>query len=350
MFQRHKLLLLFFFLSVSSLLCLSSSPLSIYQVHNPAEIKHLSIYIEKISPIYNGDATSNHCVGCNCTFRTSDDIEPLIHCLISKSEYVTTSKKDATFIFVPVYTNLLRKMGKEVTLESILQTDDAFKRWHGARHIVVDSIISNNSSHFGFGDQHLLITPSMPLAFIRGNRWINSRHILIPPLQTTAQAKVKKTSNVVFIGNIGVDKKGSLELANTTPYDKMAEEVCKSKFVVFKSGEEFTIPLLYDAIRCQTVPVLISQGFLPAYANTVLNYSDFSMRVAPNNLSTLWNRIDTFDRSKLSTKTVRAITWPTDLKVADDDAAAILFDFLVIRHRVLKPVLRRTYLGSDEYI
>jgi hypothetical protein len=45
----------------------------------------------------------------------------------------------------------------------------------------------------------------------------------------------------------------------------------------------------------------------------------------------------------------RYLTWPvTGLRRGS--ASEVLFDYLNTRHRVLRPTMRRTFIGSDEFI
>ena len=58
-----------------------------------------------------------------------------------------------------------------------------------------------------------------------------------------------------------------------------------------------------------------------------------------------------FDHWASDPQVTRYLMWPkAPSDVAPDNAAGVLFDYLNTRHKVLRPTLRRTFIGSDTYI
>lgn len=337
------------------------SLMNLFPVESPAGGKPLSIYIETISPEYNSEITPNKCSDCSCSFENNDDLEPLIHCLIKKSPFITTSKKDATFIFTPIYTNHRRANNMETSLSAIqnMKDDEAFKRWKGCRHLTVDSFKEQREidNFLEFSDQHLVITTNMTIELIRSNRWMNSRHILVPPLQWMKQyPKTDKQLEILCIGNspeaVSFAKDNNIPIyEKTNNKAELARKMQESKFTVIFAGEGIEPFLIYEAIRSMSIPVLVSGPFLPAFANTHINYSKISIRTDANSVM---SRIRSFNMDGVAaelTKASKLLMWPLDgASAAIDNAGGVLFDYLNTRHRVLRPVLRRTFIGSDQYI
>ena len=331
----------------------------------PAEMlsgeKPLSIFVETIDPEWNAETTAQNCIGCSCKFQNDDDLEPLIHCLISESRFVTSSRKNATFIFVPIYTNGRRKLELSSELSGVrsVANHDSFTRWKGSRHVVVDSYRSTRPDvgYLKFSDQHLVICTNMTIDFVRENRWMNSRHILVPPLQALDEYPEKpKSRKILCIGasRVAVDwaSANHIDLIdNVTNKPRLIDEISRSTFTVLFPDANVEPFLLYEIIRARSVPVLVSPPFLPAFANTHINYSRISIRV--EDPVHIMSRIEAFDQTALSAlaHSARYLMWPkAPSDVAPDNAAGVLFDYLNTRHKVLRPTLRRTFIGSDTYI
>lgn len=323
--------------------------------------KNLSIFIEEIPQKYNIDLFPGITDPCDLNNNESDMLEPLVHCILKNSPFVSDSKKDSTFIFVPMYTNALRRQNKLINLSSIVK-DDAFKRWKGSRHIVVDSLMTNQhiSGFTNFKDQHLLISTNISIEFIRENRWMNSRHILVPPIQKFNLYPLKPNrEGVIFIGKSEQMKEAAKSLSykvleNINNTYEFLEEISSAKYIVFEPSEDIPPFLIYDILRMQIIPIMVTRSFLGAYANTHINYSRISMRIEPGKLmETLEKRIKEFDyeeSAKYLENVVKYLFWPLNGIPSMDDASGVLIDYLNTRHRVLRPVLRRTFIGSDEYI
>jgi hypothetical protein len=131
----------------------------------------------------------------------------------------------------------------------------------------------------------------------------------------------------------------------------VVHEVAASSFTILYADRNFPPFFVYEIIRARSVPVLISGPFLAAYANTYINYSRISLRT--ENLSSALLRIQTFDMKGIEKALAQSATylmWPLDGVAKADNAAGVLFDALNTRHRVIRPVLRRTFIGSDDYI
>ena len=332
----------------------------------PAEMlsgeKPLSIFVEKIDPEWNAETTAKNCIGCSCKFQHDDDLEPLIHCLISESRFVTSSRKNATFIFVPIYTNGRRKLELSSELSGVrsVANHDSFTRWKGARHVVVDSYRSSrpDGEYLKFSDQHLVICTNMTIDFVRENRWMNSRHILVPPLQALDEYPEKPKSRKILCVGASMN---ALDWASANHIDiidhvtnkpKLIDEISRSSFTVLFPDENVEPFLIYEIIRARSVPVLVSPPFLPAFANTHINYSRISIRV--EDPAQIMPRIAAFDQSGIANalaRSARYLMWPKAASgVAPENAAGVLFDYLNTRHKVLRPTLRRTFIGSDTYI
>ena len=345
--------------------------MNLFQVDNPVGGKKLQIYIEKVDSKWNSNATN--CSSCSCNFNFPDSLEPLVHCIIEKSPFVTKSKKDSTFIFVPLYTNNLRRAGVESNFLNLFKKDDAFTRWRGSRHLQIDSFQSQkeNPQYMKFDnpddkkidDQHVFITTNLTIEAIRSNRWLNSRHILIPPLQMRdeyPEIKVKKRT-FLFLGNSEQVRKlhqkyeDSILIESFSDSKRIFDEVSNSEFTVIHPNEEFLPFFIYEVIRSNSIPILISGPFLPAFANTHINYTKVSIRINPNNVSYINfdDRIQKFDKLNALqeiSKVKKYLMWPKNGVATENNAAGILLDYLNTRHRVLRPILRRTFIGSDSFI
>jgi hypothetical protein len=325
----------------------------LFHTEFPSGGKNLSVFIEDIPAKWNSNVT--RCLDCSCSFTTPNSLEPLVHCVLKRSPFVAKSKKGATFVFVPTYTNSLRSVGVAVPLANVV-SDNAFTRWKGSRHLVVDAFADTRPlpDYFNFSDQHIVIATNMTVDFVRANRWLNSRHILVPPLQGLREyPKGVKTRAVLAIGRRDrfphdvpfsvVDDVSSLE--------KDVAAVAESNFTILLADEQFPPFLIYEIIRAGSVPVLVSGPFLPAYANTYVNYSRISIR--SENLTAAFGRIQNFDMRGVAqelAKSAAYLSWPLDGNAKSDNAAGVLLDALNTRHRVIRPILRRTFIGSDEYI
>lgn len=345
--------------------------MNLFQVDNPAGGKIMQIYIEEIDSKWNSDVLN--CSSCSCKFNSLDSLEPLVHCIIEKSSFVSKSKKDSTFIFVPLYTQNLRQAGIEANLYDILKKDDTFTRWRGSRHLQVDSLLSQNEDpqYMKFyntdskkiEDQHVYITTNLTIETIRNNRWLNSRHILIPPLQMRDEYPEIKEKNrtFLFLGSSDLIKKlhkkyeKSMLIETFSDKKKVLREISNSEFTVIHPNEEFLPFFIYEIIRSNSIPVLISGPFLPAFANTHINYTKISIRINPNNASLLnfekrIQNFDKFDALEEISKVKKFLMWPKDGVATKNNAGGILLDYLNTRHRVIRPVLRRTFIGSDTFI
>lgn len=334
-------------------------PMTLFPIKTPDGGKPLSIFVDTLDEEWNSELTQNHCTDCSCEFHTDDDLEPLIHCLIKESPFAVKSKKDATFIFVPIYTNHCRKNGRPSTLSSIqsVRNDESYTKWKGCRHLVIDSYRSAASdvSLFDSTDQHLVINTNMTIEFVRENRWMNSRHILVPPLQALSSYPVKeKVREILCIGTSDRARTWSAannikRIADVDDKAVLVEEISASMFTVLFPGEGIEPFLIYEIIRAHSVPVLVAPPFLPAYANTHINYSRISIRT--NDVDEILSRIKGFDRNGIEaelSKSAGYLTWPKNPHdVAPNNAAGVLFDYLNTRHRVIRPVLRRTFIGTD---
>lgn len=345
--------------------------MNLFQKDNHPHDSQFAIYIENIDSKWNFDA--NKCAGCSCQFNKSDSLEPLIHCIIEKSPFITNKKTDSTFIFVPFYTNNLRKKGIENTIQTVSQFSqtktDAFYGWHGCRHLQVDSLLTmdNNISYMQFNqekknlDQHIFITTNMTIEYIRSNRWMNSRHILIPPLQMLKEYRESsnRPSQFLFLGNTSIIKSlhknfsESILIDSFQNKEKLFDAMSKSIYTVFQPDETFLPFFIYEILRSNSIPVLISGPFLPAYANTHINYSQISIRIDPKNISSFDERIKKFDKEKALKEISRIkqfLMWPLDGIATKTNAAGVLLDYLNTRYKVLRPVLRRTFIGSDKLL
>jgi hypothetical protein len=332
--------------------------MSLFHTDFPSGGKDLSIFIEAIPPSWNTAFTPGNCSDCSCPFTHPNALEPLVHCLFKKSNFTTPVKKDATFVFVPVYSNSLRAAGRRAELSAIV-SDDAFTRWKGSRHIAVDAFMEPAArlDYLRFVDQHLVISTNLTIDFVRSNRWFNSRHILVPPVQKVEQYPLKrKNREILCLGASALlkeaaDERGLRVIDNISDWASVIEDIAGANFTILYADTKFTPFLIYEIIRARSVPVLISGPFLPAYANTYINYSRISIR--SENLTVAFDRISHFDSEGISAelaKSARHLMWPLDGVAEADNAAGILFDALNTRHRVIRPVLRRTFIGSDDYI
>lgn len=345
--------------------------MNLFQVENPVGGKKLQIYIETINSKWNSDVVN--CSSCSCKFNFPDSLEPLVHCIIEKSSFVTKSKKDSTFIFVPLYTNNLRQAGIESNLLNLFKKDDTFTRWRGSRHIQVDTLLSQNENqqYMKFDnkdskridDQHIFITTNLTIESIRSNRWLNSRHILIPPLQLRDEYPEIKEKNrtFLFLGSSEKIKKihqkyeNSMLIESFSDKKKVLDEVSNSEFTVIHPNNEFLPFFIYEVLRSNSIPVLISGPFLPAFANTHINYTKVSIRINPINASSQFfekriQNFDKFDALKEISKVKKFLMWPKNGIATENNAGGVLLDYLNTRHRVLRPVLRRTFIGSDNFI
>jgi hypothetical protein len=138
---------------------------------------------------------------------------------------------------------------------------------------------------------------------------------------------------------------------DVSSWEKVVGEVARSNFTILLADDKFPPFLIYEIIRAGSVPVLVSGPFLAAYANTYVNYSRISIR--SENLTDALNRIQNFDTKGITqelSKSAAFLSWPLDGKAKSDNAAGVLLDALNTRHRVIRPIMRRTFIGSDEYI
>jgi hypothetical protein len=331
----------------------------LFHTDYPSGGKDLSFFIESISSQWNTDFTRNNCSDCSCSFSIDNDLEPLIHCILNRSNFTISSKKNATFVFVPIYSNTLRSAGVPSDVARIVGEDDSFKRWKGSRHIVVDAFVGMDSlpDYLRHSDQHLVIGTNMTIEFVRSNRWFNSRHVLVPPLQKVGDYPFReKRRNIVCFGGNGTlrefaSERGLFLIDNVSNWSSVVEEIAVSNFTILYADKEFPPFLIYEIIRARSIPVLISGPFLAASANTYINYSRISIRA--ENLSSAFQRIRTFDLDGIEnelTQSAKYLMWPLDGIATADNAAGVLLDALNTRHRVIRPILRRTFIGSDEYI
>jgi hypothetical protein len=330
--------------------------MSIGHKDTPSGGKPLSIFIEDVPSQYNSNLTPGKCSDCKCNFTTDNDLEPLVHCIIKKSAALTRSRKNATFIYVPVYTNYLRSKGQKIPLSQIV-VEDSFKRWKGARHVVTDALttVNSNPDYMSFSDQHVVIAKNLTIDFIRQNRWMNSRHILVPTLQKGRKYRnTEKTTKILCLGShpkmVEFAKEKGFELIQTFS-EVNTEVLSKSQFTILYADKDFPPFLIYDIIRARSIPVLVSKPFLAAFANTHINYSRVSIRV--EKLKDALGRIEKFDLDGVEDeieKAARYLTWPLNGGTKPGSAAEVLLDFLNTRHRVLRPTMRRTFIGSDDFI
>lgn len=326
-------------------------------IEYPEGGKELSIYVETIGDEWNMGLTNGNCKECSCELELGNDdaFEPYVHCLVSRSRYITDSKRNATFIFVPMYSTLAAMSGRNNSLDSIpaLVKGQDFSLWRGARHVVVD----RSPKSMYFNDEHIVITTELSVRFIRENRWLNSRHILVPPLQALKEYPVlPKTREITCIGDSDEAKlfaeANNVKRLESTRVADLIPEMCVSKFtVLFANDQTYPRSLVYEIIRSRSIPVLVSDPFMAAYANTHVNYSRISVRT---DASQVMKRIKAFDFDGVGTELERSagfLTWPLDpSRVAPDNAAGVMFDYMNTRHRVLRPVLRRNFIGSDQLI
>jgi hypothetical protein len=261
-----------------------------------------------------------------------------------RSNFTTQSKKKATFIFVPVYSNTLRSAGQPSDLSAIVD-DDSFKRWKGSRHVAVDAFTGSAPlpDYLRYADQHLLISTNLTIEFIRSNRWFNSRHILVPPLQKLSAYPARpKTRHILCIGGASKAHCGGLFVMDKSDnWSAVVDEIAVSNFTVLFADAEFPPFLIYEIIRARSVPVLIAGSFLAAYANTYVNYSRISIRT--ENFTAALQRIQKFDANGIEKELVKSagyLMWPIDGIAKADNAAGVLLDALNTRHRVIRPVLR----------
>ena len=346
---------------------------SILTLPKPVSNKTMKIFIQKISPVYNQYLTSNNCTSCDCLFDDQNGLEPLIHCIIEQSDYVTESIKEATFIFVPVYSSLLVSYDEPLTLPKEVSKSDEFRIWKGSRHLLADARFSffDDDQYMSFKDQHVVIAVNLTVDFIRQDRWLHSRHIQVPPLQV--QEKYHNKADKKYHISILAKEKDINELNNfnqtlkqlnthfislNQTYSEVIKELEDSNFTIFIPNENLDATFLYEIIRSYSIPIMISDPFLPAFAHTHIDYDKISMRIPKNQVFSLMKRINSFtiDEAKKNIEKIHQyLMWPLNLKKRINDtenqnAGTILLDYINTRHRVLKPVLRRTYLGSDEYI
>jgi hypothetical protein len=325
----------------------------------PSGGKDLSIFVEDISSSWNTKFTTNNCSDCSCSFSTDNNLEPLIHCIFKRSNFTIPSKKNATFVFVPLYSNTLRSAGISPSLAQIVGDDDAFKRWKGSRHVVVDAFAEARSlpDYLQYTDQHIVIGTNLTIEFVRSNRWLNSRHILVPPIQKArTYSSVRKKRHILCFGGSKQLREFSDEnrlvlIDNVSDWSSIVQEIAASSFTILYADSTFPPFFIYEIIRAGSVPVLISGPFLAAYANTYINYSRVSIRT--ENLSAALQRIATFDSTGIEkelSQSAKYLMWPLDGIAKADNAAGVLFDALNTRHRVIRPILRRTFIGSDDYI
>ncbi|EAY05108.1 hypothetical protein TVAG_108420 [Trichomonas vaginalis G3] len=332
--------------------------MSIFKQSTSVGNHKLKIYIEDIPSKYNKDLIQDKCSYCNCNNYHLIGLEPLIHCLIENSDFKTQSIDDATFIFVPSYTSIYRQQTDFIDIPDEIKKTNSFKIWHGSRHLIVDSSIfyGGNNNYMKFPDQHVVIATNLTIDFIHEDRWLNSRHIQVPPLQIQdSYPKNEKTKSIVFVGNSTgiIDILNSVNASILSDHDDILNSICSSNFTILRPNEIYLPQFIYEIIRCRSIPILLSGPFLPAYANTHIDYSKLSIRLEMNNISQLKTRINKFDIAdglEYNSKVYNHFFWPLNGKISKGDAADILFDYLSIRDLILTPVLRRKYIGTEEYI
>jgi hypothetical protein len=165
-----------------------------------------------------------------------------------------------------------------------------------------------------------------------------------------------KTQQVICIGSSPPIKKFAKDkeipiLTDLLDFGSVSSQIATANFTILYADGNFPPFLIYEIIRARSVPVLIGGPFLPAFANTHVNYTKISIRA--DNLETVLARIQRFNttgiRAELE-KSARFLTWPTDGRAAAENAGGVLFDLLNTRHRVMRPIMRRTFIGSDQYI
>ena len=350
--------------------------LSLFHPDLPTYGKPLSIYVDKVNSKWNSAVTK--CLGCSCTFDEPNSLEPLIHCILLKSSYANqVSKQESTFIFLPIYTNNIRNVSKDEVPKNLLRVVDEiyFKKWKAAHFIQVDSLTSFDNKLNSINDldesidQHIFITTNLTIEMIRNNRWMNSRHILVPPLQfLDSYPSLTKVRDFLFIGNSQKIKElfhitnssnmGESKIIETIDLTKenmknLIEEISQTKFVVFQPNEKILPFFIYEILRSNSIPIMLSPPFLPAYANTHINYTKISIRIPPSD-----NFIDVFKEKVFKFKTEEALNeisnikeylmWPKDGIIKSNNAAGVLIDYLNTRHRVLRPILRRHFFGSQK--
>ncbi|OHS95182.1 hypothetical protein TRFO_02106 [Tritrichomonas foetus] len=344
---------------------------SLFGEDYPIGGKPLSIFIENVESRFNIDSIG--CSDCGCKFNEHDTLEPLIHCILKKSQFATKNKTEATFIFAPIYTNNLRNLNISANMNQIFKNDNAFKKWKGSRHLVVDSYMSLHSNQeysSSVKSDHVLITTNLTIENIRASRWITSRHILVPPLQMRQNYPIMtKTRKFLFLGNSSEIKElfekikssedatsmtsENLLIENSENLNHVIDEVAISQFTVIHSSGGFTPFFIYEILRAGSMPVFIGPPFLPAYANTHVNYSKVSVRIPLSKISIFNERIQKVEIEEVLNEIKQArkfLMWPLDGIATQDNAAGVLFDYLNTRHRVLRPLLRRTFIGSDKLL
>ena len=349
---------------------------SILTLPKPVNNKTLKIYIQEIDPIYNKYITNNNCTSCNCLFNDQNGLDPLIHCIIEKSEFYTKNIKEATFIFVPIYTSLMYSYDEPAEIPDEVKKTPEFSIWRGSRHLISDTRYSfyDDDQYMKFRDQHIVIATNLTVEFIREDRWLHSRHIQVPPLQIKENynfIKEKEFNVSIIAKNEDIMKINQLlDLQNdilqshiitlNKTYEQVINEIEKSVFTIFIPNENLDATFIYEILRSYSIPIMISYPFLPAFAHTHIDYNKISMRIPINKINTLKERIQSFNINEgqnLLKKYHNYLMWPLptsqgDLNInnIEENAGTILLDYINTRYRVLKPSLRRTYLGSDEYI
>jgi len=309
-------------------------------------INSVKIYIEEREQFGN-------CVSCNC----KHDLEAMVHCVIENSGFLTNNKADSTFIFVPQYLDSRRNQGFP-NIPASVRGDEQFQLYKGAKHLFVDGLVSFKSfpGYLEFNDERIVITPNLTTSFIRKDRWKNSRHIQIPTMQSLEiPGRTMKKHNTVFFGLIeGIENDiASIGAKVITDSSIFFKEIASSNFTVFRPSIHYHPSLIYDIIRCGSIPVLISDPYLPAYANSHIDYNKISIRIPFANISSLKNRIDGFNVEKamvLLGNASKFLTWPQDGIPRKSNAAGVLLEYLGYRHHVIRPVLRRTFIGTNEII
>ena len=348
---------------------------SIITMPNPVNNKTLKIYIQDIDPSYNKYLTSNNCTSCNCLFNDQNGLDPLIHCIIEKSEFHTESLKDATFIFVPIYTSLMYSYDERFEMPEEVKQTIEYSKWKGSRHLVSDTRYSffDDEQYMDFYDKHVVIAKNLTVYYIREDRWLHSRHIQVPPLQIKEKYNLinEKKYNISIIGKVDdiikmeklIDLKEDVQMHRISlnkTYDEVIDELENSHFTIFIPNEHLDATFIYEIIRSYSIPVMISDPFLPAFAHTHIDYNKISIRIPLSRINTLNERIQSFhikEAKNLLRKYHDYLIWPLpslngaiEINSKEENAGTILLDYIHTRYRVLKPVLRRTYIGSDEYI
>ncbi|KAH0785195.1 Exostosin family protein [Histomonas meleagridis] len=264
-------------------------------------------------------------------------VEIELHRELLLSPIITNDPEEADFFYVPIYTFacIFNEKLQNVTdlIKELRSIGPWYDRHNGADHIMVtgfETPYGNCPLRQSVTSDNFIIASPNPQSWISWQSWHGQRNIIVPfvsyfpeypfdqvqwniPRKHTAfiaqtytiSSKGNKVIRTEISNQMRKLKRGNLVMFNrytnqiVETVASLPKHMQNSDFCICPGGDLPFPKRFFDATYFGCIPVIISNEAVPPFADLLLDYSKFSLRIPEENVTQMAEILESFSQERI---------------------------------------------------